>query len=64
MHTHTLTHTQTLGGACHGQSVWSHSSPVKRLVLFVADGFRADTVFSLNEDKTTPAPIIGRINEL
>ena len=40
---------------------YSMKPPVKRLVLFVADGLRADTVFSLNEDRTTPAPFIRKI---
>ena len=37
--------------------------PAKRLVLFVADGLRADTVFSLNEGKISPAPYIRKIIE-
>ena len=40
---------------------YSMPPPAKRLVLFVADGLRADTVYSLNEDKTTPAPFIRRV---
>ncbi len=40
---------------------YSMTPPAKRLVLFVADGLRADTVYSLNEDKTSPAPFIREI---
>ena len=32
--------------------------PAKRLVLFVADGLRADTIFSLDEEGNTPAPYL------
>ena len=38
--------------------------PAKRLVLFVADGLRADTVFSLNKHGTSPAPFIREMIEL
>lgn len=34
------------------------SPPAKRLVLFVADGLRADTLFSLDSDGTSPAPYL------
>ena len=40
---------------------YSMKPPAKRLVLFVADGLRADTAFSLNKDKTTPAPFIRKV---
>ena len=40
---------------------YSMNPPAKRLVLFVADGLRADTVFSVNEDGTSPAPFIRSI---
>ena len=35
--------------------------PAKRLVLFVADGLRADTIFSLDEKGNTPAPYLREI---
>lgn len=35
--------------------------PAKRVVLFVADGLRADTVFSVNEKGQTPAPYLREI---
>lgn len=35
--------------------------PAKRLVLFVADGLRADTMFSLDEEGNTPAPYLRDI---
>ena len=34
--------------------------PAKRLVLFVADGLRADTIFSLEPDGGSPAPFLRR----
>ena len=40
---------------------YSIKPPAKRLVLFVADGLRADTAFSINEDQTTPAPFIRKV---
>ena len=42
---------------------YSLEPPAKRLVLFVADGLRADTAFSVNEDGTFPAPFIRDIIE-
>lgn len=35
--------------------------PAKRLVLFVADGLRADTMFSLDEEGNTPAPYLREV---
>jgi phosphatidylinositol glycan class N len=42
---------------------YSLEPPAKRLVLFVADGLRADTAFSLSEDGSTPAPFIRKMIE-
>ena len=36
------------------------SPPAKRLVFFVADGLRADTIFSLDPDGGSPAPYLRR----
>ncbi len=37
--------------------------PARRLVLFVADGLRADTLYSLDESGDSPAPFLRRIIE-
>ena len=42
---------------------YSMKPPAKRLVLFVADGLRADTMFSLYENGTSPAPYLRRVVE-
>lgn len=40
---------------------FSLTPPAKRVILFVADGLRADTVFSLDERGDTPAPYLREI---
>lgn len=40
---------------------YSLKPPAKRVVLFVADGLRADTIFSLDESGNTPAPYLREI---
>lgn len=42
---------------------YSMKPPANRLVLFVADGLRADTVFSLYENGTSPAPYLWKVVE-
>lgn len=42
---------------------YSLEPPAKRLVLFVADGLRADTLYSLDENGDSPAPFIRKIIE-
>ena len=42
---------------------YSLEPPAKRLVFFVADGLRADTIFSLDKDGSTLAPYLRHIME-
>ena len=42
---------------------YSMAPPAKRVVLFVADGLRADTIFSIDEEGNTPAPYLRDIIE-
>lgn len=42
---------------------YSLKPPAKRLVLFVADGLRADTVFSVDDDGQSPAPFLREVIE-
>ena len=42
---------------------YSLKPPAKRLVLFVGDGLRADTLFSVNEDRVGAAPFLRNIAE-
>lgn len=42
---------------------YSLTPPAKRLVLFVADGLRADTMFSLDSEGNSPAPYLRNIIE-
>ncbi|XP_071502329.1 LOW QUALITY PROTEIN: GPI ethanolamine phosphate transferase 1-like [Diadema antillarum] len=49
----------------HGMTPYAtpHEPPAKRLVLFVADGLRADKLFELNEEGRTRAPYLRNIME-
>ncbi len=49
----------------HGMTPHSTAlpAPAKRLVLFVADGLRADKLFELDDDGTTRAPFIRFVNK-
>ena len=42
---------------------YSMEPPARRLVLFVTDGLRADTMFSLDENGNSPAPFLRRVVE-
>ena len=49
----------------HGMVPQYHSlkPPAKRLILFIADGLRADTAFSLDKGGHTPAPFLRKVVE-
>ena len=49
----------------HGMVPQYHSlkPPAKRLILFIADGLRADTAFSLDKSGHSPAPFLRKVVE-
>ena len=42
---------------------YSLKPPAKRLVLFIGDGLRADTAFSLDKNGSSPAPFLRKVVE-